>query len=84
MIAVILTAAVGSCLCRMGILFVGFCCPLWILGKCCGFEFSGLWVQKKRDDLEEMAEKGCEKEIGNPFYTKRWDPQRVGDGGMGK
>lgn len=28
-----------SCLCWFAVLFLGICCPIWILGKCGGSDF---------------------------------------------
>ena len=38
---VILSADIWSCLCLVGVLFLGFCCPLWLLGECGGCVLPG-------------------------------------------
>jgi hypothetical protein len=38
---VVLGTNIWSCLCRVGVLFFGFCWPLWFLGGCGGCELLG-------------------------------------------
>lgn len=78
---VILGVATWSHLCRLSVPLPGFCCPLWILGKCCGCGFPSrvplqIGEQQEIEVGWEKRLRGAEgKILGYLVHTKRWGPQ---------